>query len=86
MALPNFPNTGREAGSVEAQGARMYWIPEVHPSPSCVGSAVEACGFVCVQRERGVEVYLGPSNSQRPLIPDPEGSSCQKHRKSPLVS
>lgn len=84
MALPNFPNTGREAGSVE--GSRMYWIPEVQPSPSCVGSAVEACGFASVQREPEVEVCLGPSNSQCPLIPDPEGSSCQKHRKSPLVS
>ena len=68
MASPNFPNTGREAGSMEAQGARMYWIPEDHPSPSLVGSTVEACGFVCVQKEPGVEVCLGHSNS---VFPDP---------------
>ena len=86
MASPNFPHTGSEAGSMEAQRARMYWIPEVHPSPSCAGSAVEACGFACVQREPGVEVCLGHSKSQCSLIPDPDRSSCQKHRKSPLVS
>lgn len=84
MASPNFPHIGSETGSMEAQRARMYWIPEVHPSPSCAGSALEACGFACVQSEPGVEVCLG--HSQCSLIPDPECSSCQKHRKSPLVS
>lgn len=66
MALPNFPNTGREAGSVE--GSRMYWIPEVQPSPSCVGSAVEACGFACVQRAGGGGL---PGSLKLSVSPDP---------------